>query len=72
MAFVRDDELWVAPTDGSAEPKQLSSGAGMGYKRVAEYIAQEEMGRREGFWWSPDGASIAYEQADKRAYSRCT
>lgn len=65
VAFVRDDELWVAPTDGSAGPRQMSSGAGNGVTNgVAEYIAQEEMGRREGFWWSPDGASIAYEQAD--------
>jgi dipeptidyl-peptidase-4 len=65
VAFVRDDELWVAPTDGSAPPRQLSSGAGNGVTNgVAEYIAQEEMGRREGFWWSPDGASLAYEQAD--------
>lgn len=65
VAFVRDDELWVAPLDGGTPPRQLSQGAGSGITNgVAEYIAQEEMGRREGFWWSPDSASLAYEQAD--------
>jgi dipeptidyl-peptidase-4 len=30
----------------------------------AEFVAQEEMERRDGFWWSPDSRFIAYEQAD--------
>jgi len=30
----------------------------------AEFIAQEEMDRRDGFWWSPDSKFIAYEQSD--------
>ncbi len=65
VAFVRDDELWIAVTAGDAPPRQLTSGAGNGVTNgVAEYIAQEEMGRREGYWWSPDGTAIAYEQAD--------
>ncbi|MBN9521355.1 S9 family peptidase [bacterium] len=31
---------------------------------LAEFVAQEEMGRHSGFWWSPDSASIAYTEAD--------
>ncbi len=31
---------------------------------VAEFVAQEEMDRFTGFWWSPDSQSIAYEEAD--------
>jgi dipeptidyl-peptidase-4 len=30
----------------------------------AEFVAQEEMERRDGFWWSPDSRFIAYEEAD--------
>lgn len=30
----------------------------------AEFVAQEEMDRRTGFWWSPDSKSIAYEESD--------
>jgi dipeptidyl-peptidase-4 len=31
---------------------------------LAEFVAQEEMGRHTGFWWSPDSQAIAYEEAD--------
>jgi len=65
VAFVRGDELYVAPTDGSTPPRRLTSGAGNGVTNgLAEYIAQEEMGRAEGYWWSPDGTRLAYVQAD--------
>ncbi len=30
----------------------------------AEFVAQEEMGRSHGFWWSRDGQWIAVEQVD--------
>ena len=33
---------------------------------LAEFVAQEEMGRGEGFWWSPDGRYLAFERADTR------
>ena len=35
---------------------------------LAEYIAQEEMGRPEGYWWSPDGPRLAYVRADSSAH----
>ncbi|HEX4611110.1 MAG TPA: prolyl oligopeptidase family serine peptidase [Urbifossiella sp.] len=31
---------------------------------LAEFVAQEEMGRHSGFWWSPDSKSIAYAETD--------
>ena len=31
---------------------------------LAEFVAQEEMGRFTGYWWSPDAKSIAFEEAD--------
>jgi len=30
---------------------------------LAEFVAQEEMGRFSGYWWSPDGKHIAYEES---------
>ncbi len=30
----------------------------------AEFVAQEEMGRQHGFWWSPDSKAIAYQSTD--------
>ena len=31
---------------------------------LAEFVAQEEMDRFSGYWWSPDSKFIAYEEAD--------
>ncbi|QDZ19849.1 dipeptidylpeptidase IV [Chloropicon primus] len=31
---------------------------------LAEYVAQEEMDRRTGHWWSPDSLRIAFTQVD--------
>jgi dipeptidyl-peptidase 4 len=32
---------------------------------VAEFIAQEEMGRNSGYWWSPDDSRIAWTRVDE-------
>lgn len=32
---------------------------------VAEFVAQEEMDRREGYWWSPDSQSLVYQETDE-------
>lgn len=66
IGYVQDDELFVVSVEGG-EPKQLTSGAhGTGKTHgLAEYIAQEEMGRRHGYWWSPDSAWIAFVEVDE-------
>ena len=45
----------VVPAAGGAA-RQLTFGAQESGRThgLAEYIAQEEMGRQQGFWWSPD------------------
>ena len=63
--FVRDGELWCV--DGRRRARRLTSGAEPRLTNgLAEYIAQEEMGRAEGYWWSPDGRRIAYQETDER------
>ena len=66
IAFVRDAEVYVVPV-ASGEPVQVTSGArGTGRTNgLAEYVAQEEMARYRGFWWSPGGTHIAFEEADE-------
>jgi dipeptidyl-peptidase-4 len=66
VSFVRDAELYAVPAAGGA-PVQLTSGArGTGRTNgLAEYCAQEEMGRHEGHWWSRDSELLAFEEADE-------
>ncbi|KAG0593108.1 hypothetical protein KC19_1G305300 [Ceratodon purpureus] len=65
IAYVRDDELFVVPV-AFGEPVQITYGArGTGKTHgLAEYIAQEEMDRRNGFWWSSDSNYIAFAEVD--------
>jgi dipeptidyl-peptidase-4 len=66
VAYVQDAELHVAECFGGA-PRQVTSGArGTGRTNgLAEYVAQEEMARHAGWWWSPDSSRLAFEEVDE-------
>jgi dipeptidyl-peptidase-4 len=65
VAYVIDGDLHVADTAGKRHPMRLTTRASDAEENgVAEFVAQEEMDRSSGFWWSPDGASIAYQHSD--------
>ncbi|XP_015934351.1 uncharacterized protein LOC107460501 [Arachis duranensis] len=65
LAYVRDWELHVLNLLTN-ESKQLTHGAaGNGLTHgLAEYIAQEEMDRKTGYWWSLDSKYIAFTEVD--------
>jgi len=65
LAFARDGELHVLDIATRRETR-LTEGARDGvFHGIAEYLAQEEMDRWSGFWWSPDGSLIAYTEVDE-------
>jgi len=66
IAFVRDGDLYVIDLDGGQE-RRLTEGATEGIIHgLAEFIAQEELDRSTGYWWSPDGQKIAFQETDER------
>jgi dipeptidyl-peptidase-4 len=66
VAYIRDEELFVIDLK-TRKQTRLTQGAGGGITHgLAEFIAQEEMDRASGFWWSPDGTRIAYQETDER------
>lgn len=70
VAFVREGDLHVLGLETLAETR-LTDGVRDGVTHgLAEYIAQEEMDRSGGFWWSPDGSRIAYAEVDETAIPR--
>ncbi|MBI4534877.1 MAG: DPP IV N-terminal domain-containing protein [Ignavibacteriae bacterium] len=64
LSFVRENEIYVLELKSRSETR-LTTGATEKIKNgISEYIAQEEMGRTTGYWWSPTGTHIAYLQID--------
>ena len=65
VSFVRDQNLYVQPLAGGEARQLTTSGAGTVHWGEAEFVAQEEMDRRTGYWWSPDDKRIAVEKFDE-------
>ncbi|KFG88743.1 Peptidase S9 precursor [Sphingobium herbicidovorans NBRC 16415] len=64
VSFVRGGNLFVQPIGG--EERQVTQGASETVSwGVAEFVAQEEMDRRTGYWWSPDDRLIAVAKIDE-------
>ncbi|KAL0542484.1 hypothetical protein IC582_022598 [Cucumis melo] len=64
LAFVKDGELHVMNLSYN-EVRQLTVGANTKISHgLAEYIAEEEMDRKNGYWWSLDSKYIAFTQVD--------
>ncbi|HEU0044880.1 MAG TPA: DPP IV N-terminal domain-containing protein [Sphingomonas sp.] len=65
VSFVRDQNLYVQPLGGGEARAVTQGGAGTVHWGEAEFVAQEEMDRRTGYWWSPDDRLIAVERFDE-------
>jgi dipeptidyl-peptidase 4 len=66
VSFVRDQNLFVQPLEQGGAPRALTTdGRGTVHFGEAEFVAQEEMDRRTGYWWSPDESRVAVERFDE-------
>ncbi|MFV4649043.1 DPP IV N-terminal domain-containing protein, partial [Mycobacterium tuberculosis] len=63
-SYVRDHNLYVIPLHGGAERAITTEGKDAVSFGVAEFVAQEEMGRYTGYWWAPGDKAIAFTRVD--------
>ncbi|WP_295171054.1 S9 family peptidase [uncultured Brevundimonas sp.] len=65
VSYVRDQNLLVYDLASGKETPITDDGAGLITWATAEFIAQEEMDRDTGYWWSPDERYIAMTRVDE-------
>ena len=64
VSFVRERQLWVGEVGAAANPVTPKEGDAIRWGE-AEFVAQEEMSRLTGYWWSPDDSRIAVQRTDE-------
>jgi dipeptidyl-peptidase 4 len=64
VAAVSGGELHAIDLASKADAALTSGASDTLEHGSAEFVAQEEMYRREGFWWAPDSQAIAYQETD--------
>lgn len=65
VSYVRDGTLYVRTPGGGEERRISPEGKDPVTYGVAEFVAQEEMGRFTGYWWAPGDDRIAYTKVDE-------
>ncbi len=65
VSFVRARNLYVIDLGSGRETAVTRDGADTLRFGEAEFVAQEEMNRDTGYWWSPDESRIAFARVDE-------
>lgn len=66
VSYVLDADIYVLNLERLEETQVTTGGTEELSHGLAEFVAQEEMGRLAGYWWAPDSEQIVYEEADAR------
>ncbi len=64
VSFVRDRQLWVGAVGEEAAPITPKEADTIRWGE-AEFVAQEEMSRLTGYWWSPDDSRLVVQRTDE-------
>ncbi len=64
VSFVRDRRLWVGEVGQVANPITPKEADTIRWGE-AEFVAQEEMARDDGYWWSPDDTRLVVQRTDE-------
>jgi dipeptidyl-peptidase-4 len=64
VGCVRSGDLYVIDVETGVQRRISPGASGTVTYGEAEFVAQEEMGRHRGYWFSPDGTRIAFQKTD--------
>jgi dipeptidyl-peptidase-4 len=65
VSFVRARDLWLVALANGRQHRLTCDGSAVIGNGVAEFVADEEMGRHTGYWWAPDDSAIAFVRIDE-------
>jgi len=65
ISFIRTQNVFVLDINTGKETQLTKDGAGLIKNGMSEFVAQEEMDRMTGYWWSPDEKHIAFLRVDE-------
>ncbi|UXI68433.1 S9 family peptidase [Tahibacter amnicola] len=65
VSYVSKQNLWVVDVKSGENRALTTDGKDSVHNGEAEFVAQEEMERFTGYWWSPTGDWIAFERYDE-------
>ena len=65
ISFIRDQNVVIKHIASGKETAITKDGGGNIKYGMAEFVAQEEMGRMTGYWWAPDESHIAFTRVDE-------
>ncbi|MER3414706.1 MAG: peptidase [Gemmataceae bacterium] len=66
ISYVLDYDLYAFDLATQKEKRLTSGGSPELMHGLAEFVAQEEMGRMTGYWWSPDSTRLVFAEVDHK------
>jgi dipeptidyl-peptidase 4 len=72
VSYVRNQDLYIKHIKNGVETRLTHDGQGHIKNAMAEFVAQEEMSRMTGYWWSPNERYIAFTQIDESPVQEIT
>jgi len=70
ISFIRKQNLYVLDIKTAKELPLTTDGGGVIKNGMSEFVAQEEMGRMTGYWWSPNEKHLAYLRIDESGVNK--
>ncbi len=65
VSYIREQNIFILNIATGKERQLTKDGKGVIKNGMAEFVAQEEMKRMTGYWWSPNEKHIAYLRVDE-------